>query len=309
LREQKALARDNNLLATMQAFAAAVDERSFSAAGRKLGLTASSISKQVAKLEERLGVRLLQRTTRVVQPTDAGNSYYERCARILRDVEDADRELRSRDAEPRGKLRVSAPLTLGHACVVPAVIAYRARYPDVHVNLELTDRVVDIMEERVDVAIRYTRSLAPSSLVAKAIAPDRRHLCASPEYLQKRGRPKRPDDLSRHECILFEADRVRSTWHLTGPSGEHDVPVRGGLSCTSTYALFQAAVAGFGIADLPRYQVKESLRTGALVAVLDEYSPSDRTIYVLHPHGRWASAAVRAFISDVTARIRQDMGA
>jgi len=307
LREQKVLARDN-VLATMQAFAAAIEERSFSAAARRLGLTASSVSKQVAKLEERLGVRLFQRTTRVLRPTDAGISYYERCARILHDIESADRQLQSHGAEPRGTLRVSAPLTLGHACVVPTVIAYRARYPEVQLHVELTDRVVDIVEERIDVAIRFARALPSSSLVAKRVAPDRRHLCAAPAYLRARGRPKRPDDLSHHECLLFVAERLRSDWHLTGPSGSHHVPVRGPFSFTSTMAIHQAALAGAGIADLPRYLVHDALREGRLVSVLDDYSSSDRVIYAMHPHGRWASAAVRTFIGEVTARIRADTG-
>ncbi|WP_437707328.1 LysR substrate-binding domain-containing protein [Sorangium sp. So ce448] len=285
-------------LGEMRAFLEVARRQSFSAAARALGLTSSSVSKQIARLEERLGAQLLRRTTRRVSLTEAGNLYAERADRILSDIEEAQRAVADLDGTPRGTLRISAPTVLGSIRVAPAVLACRARYPELRIDLDLTDRIVDLVAERIDVAVRLAAEISPASLVARRLADDLRVLCASPRYLRRHGTPRCLEDLADHDCITLNLEPV-ARWTLVGPEGERVVPVSGTFRSSDTITLRDAAVAGVGLANLPDYVVQDQLESGALRRVLPEYGASKRASFAVYAAP--ARAAVRVVV-DALAR-------
>ncbi|MGK3988011.1 LysR substrate-binding domain-containing protein [Sorangium sp. So ce136] len=292
-------------LGEMRAFLEVARRQSFSAAAKALGLTSSSVSKQVARLEERLRAKLLKRTTRRVSLTEAGHLYAERADRILSDVEEAQRAVAELDGTPRGTLRISAPTVLGTIRVAPAVLACRARYPELRIDLDLTDRLVDLVAERVDVAVRLAAAISPASLVARRLADDLRVLCASPRYLRRHGTPRRLEDLADHDCITLNMDPV-ARWTLVGPEGERVIPVSGTFRTSDTMTLRDAAVAGLGLANLPDYLVQEHLESGALRRVLPAYGASKRASFAVYAAP--ARAAVRVFVEEL-ARVMKAPGA
>ncbi|MCU0687934.1 MAG: LysR family transcriptional regulator [Polyangiaceae bacterium] len=288
---------ERDTFAGMAAFLASVEGGSFSAAAAKLGLTPSGVSKLVGRLEERLGVRLLQRTTRQMQLTHVGAAYFERAQRIMEELRVLEDEVSGSDDTPRGLLRVTAPVGLGHARVLPAVVAFRRAFPEVKVDLVLADRIVDLIEERVDVAVRMTAS-PPLSSVAKKLADDVRLLCASPDYLARRGRPASVADLAEHECIVFvPVSGAAAPWKLTSGEGKVEaVRVAGHLHLNNLPSLRDAALAGLGIVDLPAYLVGDELRSGRLVTVLDEFVAVDRAIYAVYAPSAAVPARSREFV-------------
>jgi LysR family transcriptional activator of dmlA len=288
---------DRDTFAGMAAFLAAVEEGSFSKAAQKLALTPSGVSKLVARLEERLGVRLFHRTTRQMQLTDIGTFYLERARRIFDDVQSLEREMERSDDAPRGLLRVTAPVVLGHLRVLPAVIAFRKAFPAAKVDLLLADRVVDLIEERIDVAVRMTAS-PPLSYVAKKLGDDRRRLCASRSYLSRRGRPRHPRDLPSHDCLVFAPDGPQAaTWKLLSDAGKPvSVRVCGPLQINNVLSLREAALAGLGIADLPDYIAADDVRAGRLETVLDDFVALDRAIYAVYPPGSSVPSRAREFV-------------
>ncbi|HEX4423518.1 MAG TPA: LysR family transcriptional regulator [Kofleriaceae bacterium] len=303
--------RDNReSIQEMAALVTSVATGSFSRAAPRLGMTPSGVSKLVSRLERRLGVQLLQRTTRTMQLTDAGAFYHERAARLLEDIDGLERDLAGHHRHPRGRLRLTAPTVLGEALILPVIIAFQRRYPDVTIALELTDRVVDVVGEGFDVAIRLT-ARPPEAFVARRLGDDVRRLCASPGYLRKHRRPERPDDLARHRCITFVTPTGPSPWHLRrspaladdgGGGGGADAGAiapfvaKASLELNSTAAVHQAVLGGLGIADLPSYLVDDELATGRLVALLAPYVPVRRTIYAIHVASRLVPAKTRAFL-------------
>ncbi|WP_437989288.1 LysR substrate-binding domain-containing protein [Sorangium sp. So ce145] len=286
----------------MRAFLEVARRQSFSAAARALGLTSSSVSKQVARLEERLGAQLLRRTTRRVSLTEAGSLYAERADRILSDIEEARRAVADLDGTPRGTLRISAPTVLGSIRVAPAVLACRAKYPELRIDLDLTDRIVDLVAERIDVAVRLAAEISPASLVARRLADDLRVLCASPRYLRRHGTPRRLEDLADHDCITLNLEPV-ARWTLVGPEGERVVPVSGTFRSSDTITLRDAAVAGVGLANLPDYVVQDQLESGALRRVLPEYGASQRASFAVY------AAPARAAVRVVVDALARAMGA
>jgi LysR family transcriptional regulator, transcriptional activator for dmlA len=287
---------ERDTFAGMTAFVAAVEKGSFSAAAAALGLTPSGVSKLVSRLEERLKVRLLQRTTRQMQLTHVGASYLARAQRLIDELRALESEVGGSDDVPRGLLRITAPFGLGHARVLPAVIAFRRAFPEVKVDLWLSDRVVDLVEERVDVAVRMTSS-PPLSFVAKRLAADERLLCASPAYVERRGRPKQPGELTEHECIVFVPASTPVPWKFKSADGKSEaMRVGGHLQLNNLLSLRDAALAGLGIADLPAYLVGDELREGRLVTVLDEFVATDRTIYAVYAPSATVPARVREFL-------------
>ena len=291
---------ERDTFAGMAAFLATVEEGSFSAAATKLGLTPSGISKLVARLEERLKVRLFHRTTRQMQLTHIGATYFERSRRIFEDLQTLESEMEQSDDTPRGLLRVTAPVVLGHVRVMPAVLAFRKAYPDVRVDVLLLDRVVDLVEERMDIAIRMTAT-PPLSYVAKKLGDDERRLCASPAYLAQHGRPAHPRELEKHDCLVFIPGDVATPWKLLGDDGKPtSVRVCGPLQLNNSLSLHEAALAGLGIADLPTYLVAEDLRSGRLETVLDEFATIGRSVYAVYAPGRSVPARVREFVKFLT---------
>jgi LysR family transcriptional activator of dmlA len=300
------MAIDRDTFAGMQAFLVAVEEGSFSRAATKLGLTPSGVSKLVSRLEEKLDVRLLHRTTRQMQLTDIGTFYVDRARRIFDDVRELEGELEGSTDAPRGLLRVTAPALLGHHRVLPAVIAFRRAFPQVRVDLLLVDHVVDLIEERIDVAVRMTAT-PPLSYVAKKLGDDTRKLCASPDYLARRGRPAHPSDLRGHDCLVFVTDGAPAPWKLRQGSGKTtSVRVCGPLQTNSTSSLHEAALAGLGIADLPTYLVAGDLRAGRLESVLDGFVAPERAVYALYAAGRSVPARTRELVKMLLQRFDED---
>jgi LysR family transcriptional activator of dmlA len=280
------------------AFVALVDAGSFSTAADRLGLTPSSVSKLIARLEAHLGVRLVQRTTRTMQLTEAGQTYLENARRILEEIGAVEREIQNADPRPRGLLRVTAPSVLGHVRVLPIVFAFQRKNPDLKVHLDLSDRIMDPIGEGMDVAIRMT-SAPPPSYVARKLDDDSRVLCASPSYLEQRGTPRSPGDLASHDCVLFTADNPGTTWQFRKAPKSDDVTslnVSGRLTVGSILSLRDAALAGVGIADLPRYLVQEDVRKGRLVSVLPRFVVNERSVFALYAPSRFTPQKVQLFV-------------
>jgi LysR family transcriptional activator of dmlA len=297
---------DRDTFAGMGAFLAAVEEGSFSRAATKLGLTPSGVSKLVGRLEERLDVRLFHRTTRQMQLTDIGAFYLDRARRIFDDVRALEIDVEQSTDAPRGTLRVTAPALLGHHRVLPVVIAFQKAFPAVKVDLVLVDDVVDLIEERIDVAVRMTAS-PPLSYVAKKLGEDTRRLCASRDYLARRGRPARPSDLQKHDCLVFVAHGAPVPWKLRPEVGKPaSVRVCGPLQTNSVLSLREAALAGLGVADLPSYLVGDDLRAGRLESVLDEFVAPERAVYALYMSGRSMPARAREFVKLLVQRFEDD---
>ncbi len=283
-------------LGAMGVFRRVVEAGSYSAAARALRISVASASKQVASLEERLGVRLLNRTTRRLALTEAGREYHARCCRILDEVAEAEARVAEREASVRGNLRVTAPITFGLLHLGPPLAAFARAWPDVRVELILSDKLVDLVEEGFDVALRMTARPLDSSLVAVKLARARRVLCAAPGYLKRAGRPRRPADLAEHRCLVNPATAAPTTWLLRGPEGPLEVEVRAALSINNSISLRDAALAELGLVLMPEFVIAEELRDGRLEAVLTTYEPEPLQVYALHPHGRFVPRRVRLFI-------------
>jgi DNA-binding transcriptional LysR family regulator len=301
------MALERDTLTAMTAFVAAVNAGSFSGAATKLGMTPSGVSKLVARLEERLTVRLFHRSTRRMRLTELGALYFERARRILEDLDALETMMEERDDVPRGVLRVTAPVVLGHVRALPAVVAFRKAFPDVRIDLLLVDRVVDLVEERIDLAIRMTAN-PPQGSVAKKLCDDVRCLCASPDYFARRGRPARPRDLTDHDCLAFclgaSTDGPTVPWIFRSEGGKPLAFRTGGpMQINNTLSLRDAALAGLGIADLPRYLVGADLRAGRLQTVLEEFMVVERAVYAVYPPGRPTPAKVREFVKVLAAHL------
>jgi len=291
-------------IAGMEALVALVDAGSFSAAARALGLTPSAMSKLVARLERRLGTQLVERTTRRMRLTEAGQGYYRRARGVLDAMDEAELELDGMRATPRGLLRVTAPVPFGLMRVVPALTTFRARYPEVQVEIDLTDRVVDLVEEGIDVAVRVTEAPPPPGVVARRLCAIDRVLCGSPAYLQARGTPRTVAQLAAHDCIVLTSAATPRTWHLGGRGGAPSaVQVRGAIALNSVLGLREAALAGLGIAELAHYLVADDLAAGRLVAVLPKHVPPSRTAFALFQPSPWKPLKVRAFVRHLEATL------
>ncbi|MGE0846093.1 MAG: LysR family transcriptional regulator [Flavobacteriaceae bacterium] len=280
-------------LPDMEVFARVVTAGSMSAAGRELGLSPAVISKRIRRLEERLGARLMQRTTRQIALTEEGQGYYERVVAILASIEEAESFVSRRNSSPRGTLRISAPTSFSRNHIAPHLAGFMTRYPDLSINLAVSDNVVDIVGEGFDMAVRIGE-LESSSLIARRLAPNHRILCASPAYLARAGEPQALRDLDRHEC-LFHAHQ--DVWRLEGPEGPVNVRVGGRLHTNSSEVVTQAVLAGMGIAMRSTWDIGEALKAGRLCPVLPKYRESHRVaVYAVYPSRRFLPVKVRAFI-------------
>jgi DNA-binding transcriptional LysR family regulator len=289
-------------LEVITSFALVVNTGGFTAAAKKLGVSRAAVSKHISQLEAHLGAQLLNRTTRRVSPTEVGYAYYERCSRILEELREADSLVTRLQEQPRGVLKVNAPMSFGTLHLAPTVAQFMARYPDLHVHLELNDRFVDLLEGGFDVGVRIG-NLEDSSLIARHIAPVRRLLCAAPQYLETEGVPRHPRDLSHHRCLHYGYFAGGLSWKLTGPGGEVTVAISPALCANNGEILREVAVQGLGIALLPTFIVGPDLALGRLRPVLAEYSPPEIAIHVIYPPSRHLSAKVRAFIDFLVDRL------
>lgn len=283
-------------LADLAVFARVVEQESFSAAAETLGLSKSAVSKQISRLEQRLGAQLLQRTTRKLSLTETGRIVLEHAQRVLVEAEAAEAAVQNLQALPRGLLRVNLPMSFGLRYVAPLLPELLALCPELRIDLTFNDRTVDLLEEEVDVAIRIGANLADSTLTARRLAPVRPITCASESYLRKAGVPLTPDDLRQHECLLYKYLPEPATWHFDGPGGAQAVKVSGRLITNNGDSLRDAALAGHGIARLPSFIVGPDIAAKRLVPLLEAYEPPPFNIYAVYPAQRYLTPKVRAFI-------------
>lgn len=294
-------------LDAMNAFAKVVAAGSYAEAARRLGLTRSAVSKAVMELEQLLGARLLDRTTRRVTPTEAGLAYYERCVSILADVEETEIQISRLHDEPRGVLKINAPMSFGTLYLGAAVADFMARYPDLRIELTLNDRFIDPLEEGVDVTVRIG-ALADSSLIARRLAPARRALVASPDYLGQHGAPQSPHDLGGHRCLVYGHMAAAHRWQLVEDGREVTVQIASSLCSNNGEVLRTSALAGNGIANLPTFIVGPDVEAGRLEAVLPQSPPTELGIFALYAPNRYLAAKTRVFIDFLVARFGEEPG-
>lgn len=275
--------------------------RSFSRAAATFGVPKSTLSRRIAQLEERLGVRLLERNSRKVQPTEAGQRYLEGAEAIVARAEAVEREVAQLSDEPRGNLRISASPQFGHTYLGPLVVEYLARYPETTVDFDQTYRPVDMVAEGVDLAFRFG-PIEDQELVARRLGPTRRMWCASQAYLDTHGTPSSPQDLATHACIAHGVTQTRGEWSFRGPAGEQRMRIRGRLAVRSAETAMLAAEAGLGIARLPAALCIDALRAGRLVRVLRGWEPSDVAVFAVYPSREHLAPKVRAFLDLALAR-------
>ena len=290
-------------LSGLSAFVRTADLGSFVAAGRALELSASAVGKAVTRLEQQLGVRLFQRSTRSIRLTQEGRLFHERCRRILEDLDDAHAALAQAMETPRGRLKISAPIVSYHL-LLPVLPDFMALYPEVEVDLDFNDRIVDLIDEGVDVAIR-SGNLPDSRLMARALRPFRMLLCASPAYLDRHGTPESPRDLDRHLGIRFRypnSGKIQD-WPLTLPAGEAELRVRNTITCNNMEALRGATIRGLGIGCMPDFLAREPLASGALRAVLVDHIDGPGQFHLLWPSNRHLSPKVRVFVDFAGERL------
>jgi DNA-binding transcriptional LysR family regulator len=293
-------------LDAMNAFAKVVAHGSYAEAGRALGLTRSAVSKAVMELEQLLGARLLDRTTRRVSPTEAGLSYYERCLEILAQVEETELQVSRLHDEPKGVLKINAPMSFGMLYLGDAVAAFMADYPDLKIELMLTDRFIDPVEEGVDVTIRIA-DLADSSLIARKLASTRRVLVASPAYVARFGSPTKPDDLADHRWLAYGATTTLQRWTFTrGDGATTSIALKTALCSNNGNVLRAAALAGRGVAELPTFLVGCDIAEGRLQVLLPDVSGGVFGIYALYTPNRYLAAKTRVLIDFLAARFGSD---
>jgi DNA-binding transcriptional LysR family regulator len=288
-------------LTSIKAFTKVVQHGGFAAAARELRLSRSAVSKYVMVLEQDLGVQLFARTTRSVTPTENGQAYYERCAAILADLEEADLAVTRLQSEPRGLLRVNAPMSFGTLHLGRAIADFMERYPQLQIQLVLSDQLIDPVQEGFDVTLRIA-DLPSSSLIARRIAPALRVVCAAPSYLARRGTPQHPNDLRSHDCLTYGHLATGNQWKLSGGDGDHWIHIPWTLCTNNAEVLRDAAVRGRGIALLPTFIAGAELQTGRLCTVLADYKVPDIAVYAIYPETRHLSVKVRLFIDFLVER-------
>jgi DNA-binding transcriptional LysR family regulator len=280
----------------MRTYVRTVDAGTLTAAARHLRLSTAAVSRQVAALEKRLGVELLRRTTRRLALTEAGASYYHACRRILADIDEAEDETAGLHGEPRGTLLVNGPSTFGQRYLAPLLPGFLAHNPDLHVELRLDDRLVDLFEEGIDLLVRAGSVPDSTSLVAQRLVEHPRVVCASPKYLSTMSAPSRPEDLSRHECILLTRLPTPDRWTLQRRGETVTVHTHGRLTTNSGEAMRQAALGHGGVILAPSWLVAEDVRCGGLQVILPEWTGPIAPVHALYAKHRSASAKVRALV-------------
>lgn len=286
-------------------FVAVVDTHGFAGAARKLKMSPPAVTRAINELEAHLGLRLLTRTTRTVRVTDAGERYAQDCRRILAEMVEADESVSGLHAAPRGRLTITAPVLFGGLYVTPIVTEYLTRYPQVNASCMFLDRVVNLLDEGVDVAVRIGE-LPDSSMQAMRVGQVRRVVCASPEYLALHGIPQTPDDLQRHTIVSANSVTPNPEWRLMDRGVPVTVRLQARMITSTNDSAVVAAVQGFGLTRLLSYQVAEHLKAGRLKTVLPDFEPAPLPVHVVHREGRQAPQRVRAFLDLAVERLRQD---
>lgn len=288
----------------METFAAVVDAGSFVGAADVLGHSKAAVSRYVNELESRLGVRLLHRTTRRLSLTPEGEVFLSRCRELLSDLTEAEAEITSRSDTARGLLRVNVPVTFGIRCLAPLWAPFRNQYPEVRLDISLVDRLVDLVEEGYDLAIRVG-NLSSSSLIARRLAATRMRVCASPDYLAVHGTPAHPRDLADHAVIGYSYWSAGDEWTLEGPDGVVTVRTRAGIYTNNGDTCLAVALAGQGIVLQPDFVVGEDIKAGTLVELIPEYSAGELGVYAVYPSRRFLAPKLRVFIAFLTEHLGQ----
>ncbi len=291
-----------NRLSAIESFVKVAELKSFSAAAARLNTSKSVVSRNVSALEAQLGLRLFHRTTRALTLTEAGSGYLDRVSQILLDLQAADEAVSHLQVAPRGRLKISAPMSFGFLHLAPALADFLAQYPELEIDLAMSDRFVDLVEEGFDLAVRIG-ALSDSRLIAKRIAPIRKVICASPRYLETHGVPKTPQDLRNHQCLCNSNLPTGNEWRFIMADGKSvTVSVKGRVALNNGDALRVAALNDLGFIDMPTFIVGEDLRAGTLVSVLDDYAPQTLALHAVYSHARNLSPKVRAFIDFLSSR-------
>lgn len=291
------------LSSQMVLFAKVVECESFSAAARSLGQSPSAVSRQIGHLEDRLGVRLLNRSKHGLSLTEEGRAFHARCAEVATRIADAETFAAQMTGHPQGVLRAISTVAFAKAQLLPLMPEFLAQYPDIRVSLELTDRKIDLAAEAIDVAIRFTEQLDDPSVIARRLAGNRRVICAAPGYLDRFGRPETAADLAGHNCLRLSTVARWNDWHLDGAGGGELAPIKGNFEANSADAIYHAALAGVGIARLSTYLVGDDLRAGRLVRLLPDQPCEGSELFAIYSDKRNLSPKVRAFIDFLVARL------
>lgn len=276
---------------SMQVFARVVESESYTEAAERLGISRSAVSKRVMQLESELGVRLLNRTTRRVTPSEAGLVYYDRCMRILGEAEEADQLVRRLHSDQGRLLTVNAPVSFGIRHLGSAIAEFTRRHPELEISVSLSDRFTNLNEEGHDVAIRVAKQVEPG-LIAERISPIRVVLAASPDYLERHGMPNLPGDLAHHSCLHYTYLASRDVWNFIGPDGAHTLRVSGRITANNGDILMDAAINGLGIAHLPTFFVYQELQAGRLQVVMPNYKIPEISLFAVYPPNRQSTGMV-----------------
>jgi len=279
----------------MRVFSAVAKNRSFSVAAKKLSISKAMVSKHIKSLENSLSVRLFNRTTRKLNLTDAGSSYYEKVNVILSEIDETESAISQLNSEPKGKLKVMAQPSFGAFHLSRALSLYLKKYTEVTVNLELSHRIPDLVEENIDLAF-HVGELNDSMYVSRRIASARRVICASPEYIKKIGMPKKPEDLLNHNCLIYMPRNDMGKWEFLDKGKRKKIKVTGDIQCNSGDALRVASIQSRGITQLPTYMVGLDIQAGRLQAVLEDFEPEKQPIYAIYNHRKYISAKIKTFI-------------
>jgi len=290
-----------DLVATMRVFTAVVESGSFAAAANKLDLSRGMATRYVAQLEAHLGVRLLNRTTRRLSLTEAGNDYYARATQIMALIEDAEGSVTKDVSQPHGTLRITTPAAFGTRHLDRAIAEYVKRYPGVDVDLSTSERMVDLIDEGFDLAVRVAKNIAPG-LVARRLTRARMACCASPAYLKKHGSPKTPKELASHNCLLYSNLPQRSNWSFRRKSVEDSVRVSGNLCSNNGDVLLNAALEGLGVIYEPTFVAYEALSQKRLVRVLPDWQTDEMSVFAVYPSRKFLPRKVRTFIDFIAGR-------
>lgn len=286
-------------ISDLEIFARVVTAGNMSAAGREMGLSPAVVSKRISHLEDRLGARLFQRTTRQLTLTESGQGFYDRIVNILAGIEEAESYVARRNATPRGTLKITAPTAFGRMHVAPYLGNFIEQFPDINLDLDLSDSFADIVGSGFDVAIRIAE-LEDSSLVAKKLAPSHRVICATPSYLERCGEPKSLDELAGHNCLAAAAQDV---WRLEGPEGLASARTNGNIRTNSTEVVREAVLAGMGIGLRSTWDIGPELKSGRLQIVLPDYHESPRVaVYAVYPCRQYLPAKLRVFVDFLADR-------
>lgn len=291
-------------LQAMRVFATVVDTGSFARAAEQLHLSSTATSRHVAELEKHLGAQLLQRSTRRINLTEIGANYYDRCRSILADVEEAEAQAATSESQPRGMLRISLPTSFGLQYIAPAIPEFCKRYPDLQLELNFTDRIVDLVEEGIDMAVRITSELK-TNLIARKLAQVQLVCCASPAYLAEFGTPQHPEDLRRHNCFTYSYSPNINVWKFQRDGKEHHIQVKGRLGTNHGDMSKLATLHGLGIDMLPTFMVCDELRTGKLVPILQDYPMPPINVYAVYLPGARRAARIKAMVEHLWETLGQ----